>query len=145
MVRVRGVDHHDFVTNPPLDATVTVTQPPNNPPGAGRHGDLRRQHLRLRRPDLDRREPDDADLLVELRQRDRQSGSFVSRTYTSAATYTVTLTLRDEYNVTATCDQTVTITEPPGNVAPDRGDRCPDLRGPDVQLHQQRLDRPQRR
>src|SRR4029450_5385789 len=45
-------------------------------------------------------------------------GSVPSQTYTSAGTYTVTLTVRDEYGLTGTTTRTVTITEPAGNVAP---------------------------
>jgi PKD repeat protein len=46
------------------------------------------------------------------------SGSVPSFTYTSAGTFTVTLTVRDEYGLTGTTTRTVTITEPAGNVAP---------------------------
>jgi PKD repeat protein len=46
------------------------------------------------------------------------SGSVPSHTYTSAGTFTVTLTVRDEYGLTGTTTRTVTITEPAGNVAP---------------------------
>jgi PKD repeat protein len=41
-----------------------------------------------------------------------------AHTYTSASTYTVTLTVRDEYGLTGTTTRTVTITEPAGNAAP---------------------------
>jgi PKD repeat protein len=46
------------------------------------------------------------------------SGPIPSHTYTSANTYTVTLTVRDEYGLTGTTTRTVTIAEPAGNVAP---------------------------
>jgi PKD repeat protein len=46
------------------------------------------------------------------------SGSVPSLTYTAPGTYTVTLTVRDEYGLTGTTTRTVTITEPAGNVAP---------------------------
>ena len=46
------------------------------------------------------------------------SGSVPSFTYTAPGTYTVTLTVRDEYGLTGTTTRTVTITEPAGNVAP---------------------------
>jgi PKD repeat protein len=116
-VRVRGVDHHDFVTNPPLDATVTVTQPPNNPPVPV---------VTVTCDDnicaFDARASTDENPTALVYSwnfgNGTGSGSFVSRTYTSANTYAVTLTLRDEYNVTATWTGSVVITEPPGNVAP---------------------------
>ena len=41
-----------------------------------------------------------------------------THTYTTANTFTVTLTVRDEYGLTGTTTRTVTITEPAGNVAP---------------------------
>jgi PKD repeat protein len=46
------------------------------------------------------------------------SGSVPSHTYTTAGTFTVTLTVRDEYGLTGTTTRTVTITEPAGNLAP---------------------------
>jgi PKD repeat protein len=46
------------------------------------------------------------------------SGAVPTLTYTSAGTFTVTLTVRDEYGLTGTTTRTVTITEPAGNVAP---------------------------
>jgi len=46
------------------------------------------------------------------------SGSVPTLTYTSAGTFTVTLTVRDEYGLTGSTTRTVTITEPAGNVAP---------------------------
>jgi len=46
------------------------------------------------------------------------SGPVPSFTYTSAGTYTVTLTVRDEYGLTGTTTRTVPITEPAGNLAP---------------------------
>ena len=46
------------------------------------------------------------------------SGPVPSFTYTSPGTWTVTLTVRDEYGLTGTTTRTVTITEPAGNVAP---------------------------
>ena len=46
------------------------------------------------------------------------SGPLPTRTYTAANTYTVTLTARDEWGLTGTATQTVTITEPTSNVPP---------------------------
>ncbi len=116
-VRVRGVDHHDFVTNPSLDAQVTVTHPPNNPPVANFTVSCNENICAF-----DARGSTDENPTALTYSwnygNGTGSGAFVSRTYTSANTYTVTLTVRDEYNATATATQTVTITEPPGNRAP---------------------------
>ena len=46
------------------------------------------------------------------------SGPVPSRTYTSPGTYTVTLTVRDENNLTGVTSQQLTIVEPPGNLPP---------------------------
>ena len=46
------------------------------------------------------------------------TGPVPNHTFTSPATYTVTLTVRDEYGATGTTTRTVPITEPAGNVAP---------------------------
>ncbi|MEZ5095769.1 MAG: PKD domain-containing protein [Nocardioides sp.] len=118
VVRVRGVDNHDFVTDPSLDATVTVTQPPNNPPVAS---------FTVNCTDnicgFDGRSSTDENPSALTYSwnfgNGTGSGAFVSRTYTSANTYTVTLTVTDEYLATSTATQTVTITEPPDNVAPN--------------------------
>ncbi len=62
------------------------------------------------------------------------SGPLPTRTYTSANTYTVTLTARDEWGVTGTATQTVTIVEPPGNVAAKPGAQSAGVRQPRLQL-----------
>lgn len=124
-VRVRGVDQHGFTTNPPLDALVTVTQPPNNPPVANFTYTCNQNIC-----GFDGRSSTDenVDALTYTwtftaatpgTGSGSTTGSFVSRTFSQAKDYTVTLTVRDEYNLTSTsASQTVTITEPPDNVAP---------------------------
>ena len=71
------------------------------------------------------------------------SGALPTRTYTTANTYTVTLTVRDEWGLSSTpVTQTVIITEPTNNVAP-----VPviNLRRhqPAVQLLRRRVGRPE--
>ena len=46
------------------------------------------------------------------------SGPVPIRTYTSPGTFTVTLTVRDENNLTGVTSQIVTIVEPAGNLPP---------------------------
>ena len=117
VVRVRGVDHHGFTTNPPVDSTVMVTQPANNPPVAAFTVSCNQNICALDGRTSTDENPSALTYSWNFGN-GTGSGSFVSRTYTSAATYPVTLTVRDEYNATSVATQQVTITEPPGNVAP---------------------------
>ena len=73
------------------------------------------------------------------------SGSVPSHTYTSANTYTVTLTVRDEYGLTGTTTRTVTITEPAGNVAPTPVINPPACTGAGLQHQRRGVGRPQHR
>lgn len=118
LVRVRGVDHHGFTTDPSRDATVSVTQPANDPPVAAFSINCSNNIC-----GFDGRSSTDENPTALSYSwnfgNGSGSGSFVSRTYTSANTYTVTLTVTDEYNATSTATNTVTITEPQGNVAPN--------------------------
>ncbi len=117
LVRVRGVDNHGFTTTPSLDGTVTVTQPPNDPPVANMQVSCNQNICAF-----DGRSSTDENTSALTYSwnfgNGSGSGAYVSRTYTSANTYTVTLTVRDEYNAESTATQTVTITEPPGNLPP---------------------------
>ncbi|MGE0167952.1 MAG: PKD domain-containing protein [Nocardioides sp.] len=118
VVRVRGVDQHGFTTNPSLDSTVTVTQPPNDPPVANMVVSCNDNVCGFDGRGSTDENPSALTYSWNFGN-GTGSGAFVSRTYTSANTYTVTLTVRDEYNATATATQTVTIVEPPDNVAPN--------------------------
>ncbi len=118
VVRVRGVDQHGFTTNPSLDANVTVTQPPNNPPVANLAVSCNNNVCGFDARGSTDENPSALTYSWNFGN-GTGSGAFVSRTYTSANTYTVTLTVTDEYNATATATQTVTIVEPANNVAPN--------------------------
>ena len=72
------------------------------------------------------------------------SGPVPTTTYTTANTFTVTLTVRDEYGLTGTTTGTVTITEPAGNVAPT-GDQPAGLRGAGLQHQRRGVGRQHRR
>ena len=114
-----GVDAYGQVHPVPRDSARDGVGPGRQRrPDGQLHGLLQPERLRLRRPHLDRRERADADLLVELRQRPHRVGLGAEPHLHRASTYTVTLTVRDEYGLTGTTTQTVTITEPAGNVAP---------------------------
>ncbi len=69
-ILVRGVDQHGFITPVPSQRSVTVTGTRDQPATGGElHVQLRAERLFVRRALLDRREPLDAHVLVELRQR----------------------------------------------------------------------------
>jgi PKD repeat protein len=116
-VRVRGVDQHGFVTNPTTDVHVTVTVPPNNPPVANFSMSCSANVCTFDgRSSTDENTP----ALTYSWNFGQGSGTgpVATRTYTAANTYNVVLTVRDEYGVTATATQPVTITTPPGNAPP---------------------------
>ncbi len=116
-VRVRGVDNHGFTTDPPLDALVTVTQPANNPPVAAFTVSCNQNICGFDGRSSTDENPTAATYSWNFGN-GTGSGSFVSRTYTSAATYTVVLTVIDEYGLQSTATRDVIITEPTTNVAP---------------------------
>ena len=116
-LRLRGVDTHGFTTNPPFDIPVSVTHPPNDPPVAAFTNSCNENVCTF-----DARSSTDENSSALTYSwnfgNGTGSGPVVNRTYTSANTYNVTLTARDEYGLTSTATKTVTITEPSGNVAP---------------------------
>lgn len=117
-VRVRGVDQNGFATSPTTDVTVTVQVPVSNPPVAAFTVSCVQNVCTF-----DGRGSTDENAAALTYSwafgNGSGSGAVVTRTYTAANTYTVVLTARDEWGNTGTATQTVTITEPPGNVAPN--------------------------
>ncbi|MFS3130710.1 PKD domain-containing protein [Nocardioides sp. Bht2] len=116
-VRVRAVDNHDLVTDPPSERHVTVTQPPNNPPVASFTTSCTSNVCTF---DARGSTDENAATLTYTWNFGNGTGSgpLPTRTYTSAGTFTVTLTARDEWGATATATGTVTIVEPAGNQPP---------------------------
>ena len=122
-VRVRGVDSHGFATSPTYDVSgVTVQVPVSAPPVAaftytcGTGGDSNICSF-------DARSTTDENLAAVTYSWNFGQGSgsgavVLNKTYTAAATYTVTLTARDEWGNTGTATQQVTITAPSDNAAP---------------------------
>ena len=118
-VRVRAIDQHDFVTPVPYERHVTVTHPAGNlPPVASFTVSCVDNKCTY---DARGSTDENAPTLTYSWNFGNGTGSgpLPTRTYTSANTYTVTLTARDEWGLTGTATQTVTIVEPPGNVAPN--------------------------
>jgi large repetitive protein len=118
VVRVRGVDHHGFTTNPTVDVNVTVEVPASNPPVANFTVSCTENIC-----EFDARSSTDENPTALTYSwnfgNGTGSGAVVTRTYTAANTYTVTLTARDEWGYTGTATQTVTIVEPAGNQPPN--------------------------
>lgn len=130
-VRVRGVDHHGFATNPTVDVTVTVTQPPNNPPVAvatvtcQTGNQTANQEAKAPVCSLDGRSSTDENTTGLVYSwsvgvgTTTRTGAQVSYIYTTPGTFNVVLTVTDEYGLTSTATQAVTIVEPQGNDAPN--------------------------
>jgi large repetitive protein len=121
-VRVRGVDQNGLATDPTHDVTVTVEVPASEPPAPSFTVEC--DETRSNVCELDARATTDenpAALTYSWDYGDGSragSGAVVTKTFTRPGDFTVTLTARDEWGVTATATQTVTIAEPPGNTAP---------------------------
>ncbi len=117
-VLVRGIDHHGFTTNPPAEATnITVNTPASNPPVANFTYTCAENVCEFdARTSTDENTP----TLTYSWNFGQGSGSgpVPTKTYTAPGTFTVTLTARDEFNLTGTFSQTITIVEPSSNVAP---------------------------
>jgi PKD repeat protein len=116
-VFARGVDQHGFVTTPPMQRTVTVTTPPNDPPVANFTTSCVANVC-----SFDGRTSTDENSTTLVYTwnfgQGTGSGPVPTRTYTAPGTFTVTLTVRDEFGLTGTATQTVTIVEPAGNLPP---------------------------
>lgn len=114
---LRGVDTHGFVTDPPVEIPVSVTHPPNDAPEAAFTASCTENICTF-----DARTSSDENTSSLTYSwnfgNGTGSGAVVNRTYTSANTYTVTLTARDEYGLTSTASSMVLIVEPSGNTAP---------------------------
>jgi large repetitive protein len=118
-VRVRGTDNHGQVTPVPTDAVVTVTVPPNNPPVAAFTTTCTNNKCTFDGRTSTDENPSALTFAWSFGTgQGSGSGPVTAKTYTSPNTYTVRLTVTDEFGATNVTTQTVTITEPPGNVAP---------------------------
>jgi PKD repeat protein len=119
-VRVRAVDVYGQVQPVPRDVNVTVSAPAGNVAPVASFTASCTQNV----CSFDGRASTDenAPTLIyswNFGNGRTGSGSVPSHTYTTANTFTVTLTVRDEYGLTGTTTRTVTIVEPAGNAAPN--------------------------
>jgi large repetitive protein len=118
-VRVRGVDHHGLTTNPTVDVNVTVQVPASNPPVANFTVSCTENVCQFDARSSTDENPTALTYSWNFGNNTTGSGAVLTRTYTAANTYTVTLTARDEWGYTGTATQTVTIVEPAGNQPPN--------------------------
>jgi PKD repeat protein len=117
-VLARGVDNNGFITAVPNERHVTVTAPAGNfaPVAAFTVNCTDNICAFDGRTSTDENAP----TLTYAWSFGQGSGtgSVPTKTYTAAGTYTAALTVRDEYGLTGTVSQVVTIVEPPSNTAP---------------------------
>lgn len=120
-VLFRGVDQNDQVTTVPSVRNVTVNAPATNLAPTPRFT----YSCVANRCTFDARTSTDENVAAltyswswGTTPASSGSGAVPVRTFSSAGTFTVTLTARDEFGITATTTQQVTIVEPASNVAP---------------------------
>ncbi len=116
----RGVDANGFATPVPIERNVSVTVPATNLPPVASFTTSCVENLCT----FDARSTtDESPTTLTYSWTFGQAsatgtGPVPIRRYTAAGTFTVTLTARDEFGVTGTATQTVTIVRPAANVAP---------------------------
>lgn len=118
-VRVRPVDNHGFMPAVPQEVNVTVSIPSSNQAPVAQATVSCVENV----CSFDGRASTDENAATltyawNFGNGRTATGSVPKVTYTAAGTFTVTLTVKDEYAVTATTTLPVTIVEPAGNVAP---------------------------
>jgi PKD repeat protein len=118
-VQTRGVDSHDQIQTPITERHVTVTHPPGNTAPVANFTAVCDQNICT----YDGRSSTDENAATLTYAwnygNGTGSGPLPKRTYTSANTYTVSLTVTDEWGIASTpVTKTVVITEPTNNVAP---------------------------
>lgn len=115
-VQVRAVDQHGFVS-PVYERHASVTHPPNNPPVASFTVACAENVCAFDARSSTDESPPSLSYSWSFGN-GSGSGPVPTRTYATAGTFTVVLTARDEWGVTATATQSVTIAVPAGNRAP---------------------------
>jgi PKD repeat protein len=119
-VRTRAVDAYGQVQAVPRDVHVTVSAPPGNTAPVASFTAACTENVCAfdGRASTDENAPT-LTYAWNFGNGRTGSGPVPSHTYTTAGTFTVTLTVRDEYGLTGTTTRTVTIAEPAGNQAPN--------------------------
>jgi PKD repeat protein len=117
IVLVRGVDHHGFVTDPPAERTASVTSPPNDPPIAAFTYSCDENVCTFDARSSTDENPQTLTYSWSFGN-GGGSGPVPERTYTSPGSYTVELTVEDEWGAEALATQDIEIVTPAGNIPP---------------------------
>jgi PKD repeat protein len=118
-VLVQATDNHYQVSAQRINTGIVVTQPANNPPVA--HATVTCNANVCTFDGRTTTDEDPSSLTYAWTFGTTQgtaTGSLPTKTFTAPGTFPVTLTVKDEWNATATTTLSVTIAEPAGNVAP---------------------------
>ena len=118
-VLVRPIDAYGQVGEERTSTDVTVTQPSNDPPVASFTYTCDQNVCTFDGRGSSDENPGTLTYSWDFGGQGSASGPLPTNTFTAPGTFSVTLTVRDEWTVTATSEpQDVTITEPSGNSAP---------------------------
>lgn len=118
-VRVRPVDVNDQIGIERVSTGITVTQPSNTPPVPSFTYSCEQNKCTFDGRASTDENPSSLTYSWSFGTQGSASGPLPTKTFTAPGTFPVTLTVRDEWQVSATSvAQNVTIVEPSGNVAP---------------------------
>ena len=118
-VLVRPTDHHDQIGPVRAANGVTVTHPANNPPVADMDVSCDENVCSFDGRGSTDENPSALTYSWSFGTgQGTATGPLRTKTFTAAGTFVVVLTVKDEWNVTATTTRSVTIAEPAANAAP---------------------------
>ncbi len=117
-VQTRATDQHGFVSVPQVVTNITVTQPPNNPPVAVATVSCVQNVCTFDGRSSTDEDPTSLTYSWNYGNGTTGTGPLPVKTFTGPGAFTVTLTVKDMWGLTATTTLPVTIVEPAGNVAP---------------------------
>ena len=118
-VVIQGVDVHNQVGPQKVATGIVVTQPPNNPPVPSFTVNCTQNVCTFDGRGSTDENPNSLTYSWSFGTQGTATGPLPTKTFTSPGTFPVTLTVKDEWQVSATsAPQNVTIVEPSGNSAP---------------------------
>jgi PKD repeat protein len=119
-VHVRAVDIHNQIGTEGVANNITVTQPPNNPPVPSFTYTCNQNVCTFDGRGSTDENTSSLTYSWNFGGQGSASGPLPTKTFTAPGTFAVTLTVKDEWQVSATsAPQNVTIVEPTGNAAPN--------------------------